>query len=80
LTSRELSAIQEASVVVPLDPDLAISASVATGELRRKSTAERRRPAGLSDGIVLATARRSGSKVLTGDSHFRGLTEVVWLA
>jgi len=80
LTSHELSAIQESSVVVPLDPELAISASAAAGELRRKSAAEGRRPAGLADGIVLATARRSGSKVLTGDLHFRGLTEVVWLA
>jgi predicted nucleic acid-binding protein len=78
-TRHELSAIQEASVLVPLDRELAIAASAATSELRRKSTAERRSPAGLADGIVLAAARRLESKVLTGDLHFRGLPNVVWL-
>jgi predicted nucleic acid-binding protein len=30
---------------------------------------------GMADSIILATARRAGSRIVTGDSHFRDLTE-----
>jgi predicted nucleic acid-binding protein len=30
---------------------------------------------GMADSIILATARRSGSRVVTGDSHFEDLVE-----
>jgi len=34
---------------------------------------------GLADSIVLATARELGAKVVTGDSHFKGLQEVIMI-
>jgi predicted nucleic acid-binding protein len=30
---------------------------------------------GMADSIILATARRAGSRIVTGDPHFRDLTE-----
>ncbi|HLD05530.1 MAG TPA: PIN domain-containing protein [Candidatus Nanoarchaeia archaeon] len=34
---------------------------------------------GLADAFVLLTARKLGAKVITGDSHFKGFKEVVFL-
>ncbi len=34
---------------------------------------------GLADAIVLATARTLGAKVVTGDEHFKGLKDVVFI-
>jgi predicted nucleic acid-binding protein len=34
---------------------------------------------GLGDSIIYATAKREGAKVLTGDPHFKGLKDVIFL-
>ena len=34
---------------------------------------------GLGDSIIYATAKREDAKVLTGDAHFRGLNDVIFL-
>ncbi|MCX9075807.1 MAG: type II toxin-antitoxin system VapC family toxin [Candidatus Methanoperedens sp.] len=34
---------------------------------------------GLGDSIIYATAKREGAEVLTGDPHFRGLKDVIFL-
>lgn len=34
---------------------------------------------GMADSIILATARVSDAKVITGDEHFKGLKEAVFL-
>lgn len=34
---------------------------------------------GLGDSIIYATATREGAKVLTGDPHFKGLNDVIFL-
>jgi len=36
-------------------------------------------PPSLADAIILATARILDAKVVTGDQHFRGLPNVIWL-
>ncbi len=69
----------EASALVPITPDLAIAASAATKELRERAALRRLRPAGLADGLILATARLTESQLLTGDLHFRDLRETLWL-
>jgi predicted nucleic acid-binding protein len=72
---RELREIRLASHVVPIDAELAIRGSQAKIELRERAKGQRLPPPGLADGLVLATARRFQSQVLTGDPHFRGLPE-----
>jgi predicted nucleic acid-binding protein len=75
----ELHWIAESSRIEPLDAPHAIGGVWALLELR--AWAERRGlgPPGLGDGLVLATARLNSSKVLTGDRHFEGLPETIWL-
>ena len=79
LMQLELRAILESSRVVPIDPDLAMDASAATTELRKRAEELRLRPPGLADGLILATARRMASRLLTSDPHFRGLGVTLWL-
>ncbi|MCI4351820.1 MAG: PIN domain-containing protein [Thermoplasmata archaeon] len=76
---RELRGMGESSNIVPIDPELAIGAARATIELRGRARAQHLPVPGLGDGLVLATARRTGSRVLTGDPHFRGLPDALWL-
>ncbi len=56
--------------VVPLEEELARVAGELNFE-RKKMV----KGWGMADSIVLATARRSGSRIVTGDPHFRDLTE-----
>lgn len=79
LISQELEAIGEASDVVPIDSSIAIGAAHALTELRDLAR-ERKAPLpGLSDALVLATARIERTGVLTGDPHFRSLPETIWI-
>ena len=78
--ARELRGIREASQLVPTDERLALAGARAAEELRDRAR-ERGLPSpDLADGLILATARRTGTQLLTGDSHFAGLPEVCWLA
>jgi predicted nucleic acid-binding protein len=36
-------------------------------------------PPSLFDAILLATARTLGAKLLTGDEHFKGIDETIWI-
>ena len=56
--------------VVPLEEELARVAGEINFERKRSVKGW-----GMADSIVLATARRSGSRIVTGDPHFRDLTE-----
>ena len=77
---EELMAVREASEIIPIDEWIAIAAAHSTEELRR-SARERKLPLpGLADGLVLSTARRFGSRLLTGDPHFLPCPETLWLA
>jgi predicted nucleic acid-binding protein len=56
--------------IVPLEEELARAA----GELNFERK-KRVKGWGMADSIILATARRAGSRIVTGDPHFRDLTE-----
>jgi predicted nucleic acid-binding protein len=77
---QELLAIRESSEVVPIDDFIAIAGAHAVEELRQTAQQRKLGRPGLADGLVLATARRSGARLLTGDPHFRFLRETVWLS
>ena len=79
LVAQELSAIREASTIVPIDSGIAIAAAHAFEELRARAR-ERRIPLpGLADALILATAREAQAQLLTGDPHFQDLPETVWV-
>jgi len=67
-----LKALEDNSILQVVDAVLARLAGEIHGELRRKVP-----DFGLGDAFVLSTARNRGSKVLTGDPHFRTVPEAV---
>lgn len=77
---RELDAVRESSEIVPIDHWIAIAGAHGTEELRESARARNLPLPGLADGLVLATARRFHSRLLTGDRHFRECPETVWLS
>jgi len=79
LVRERLSAVQGASQVLPIGPELAMSASKAYLELVEEARRRRLRTPSLSDGLVLGAARLHEAKVITGDPHFQTLPETIWL-
>lgn len=79
IVERELEAIRESSDIVPIDAWIAIAGAHSAEELRKAARAAKIPLPGLADGLVLATARRSNARLLTGDPHFRNCPETVWL-
>lgn len=76
---RWLQGISEVTEVYGIGVELAGESAKASVELMTKSKKEDLSKPGLGDALVLATARATGAKVLTGDPHFRGLPETAWL-
>jgi predicted nucleic acid-binding protein len=76
---RWLQSVLEASQVIEIDIRLAEESAKASIELTEKANEERLGAPGLGDAIILATARIWRAHVLTGDSHFKGLPETLWL-
>ena len=62
------------SKVVGLTPEIAMNAGLLHADMKKKI-----RNFGLADSIILATARKLRAKVVTGDSHFKGFKETVFL-
>jgi predicted nucleic acid-binding protein len=55
--------------LIPVDEEIA----VAGAKLKHE------RDWGLGDALIYATAKREGAEVLTGDRHFKGLKDVIFL-
>jgi len=79
-TSRvrsRLETITSASLITPVETEIAMKAGETFVELAERAAKQRRRAPSLFDAIVLATARVYDSKVLTGDEHLEGLPETI---
>jgi predicted nucleic acid-binding protein len=70
--NERLKFMRTKTTVIPLDDEMAEAAGRISAERRRKVKGW-----GLVDSCVLATARVKELKVVTGDDHFRGLTEAI---
>lgn len=66
----KVSTIERRCHVVAVDRDIAIEAA----KIKRKEKL------GLADSLILATARKIGGKVVTGDPDMKGVKEMVFLA
>lgn len=71
---ERLSFIKTKSSISQLDESLAEAAGSISAR-RRKEV----RGWGIVDSIVLATARKAGAKIVTGDEHFRDLPEAIMI-
>lgn len=76
---RWLETITQASQVVEIDVGLAEESARASIQLVEKARKEGLQKPGLGDAIVLATTRRIQASLITGDPHFRGLPETIWV-
>jgi len=76
---KRLNFIVASGTVTEIDAELSMAAAKAYLELFAKAKAEKLKRPSLTDGIVLATGRILGAKIVTGDEHFKGLAEVVYI-
>ena len=70
----DLGFVSARTFIAPVDRSVALLA----GELnqaRKKSVKDW----GMADSVILATARSASAKVVTGDKHFEGLKDVVFI-
>ena len=74
-----LEQISEVSFVTRIDAKLAKEAAKCYMELAANARRFRRGTPSLFDAIVLATGRLTKSKIVSGDEHFRNLSETIWL-
>ncbi len=76
---RKVADISTLSQVTPISLEVAVGVYEAELELRTNAKSRGLSNPGLSDAVILTTARILHGKVLTGDPHFRGLPETTWL-
>ncbi|MEM0172585.1 MAG: type II toxin-antitoxin system VapC family toxin [Thermoproteota archaeon] len=76
---KRLDFIVASSIVKEIDTELSVMAAKAYLELSEKAKAKGLKKPSLTDGIVLATGRTLKAKIVTGDEHFKGLDEVLYI-
>jgi len=79
LVRERLTAVQGASQVVSITPDIAVQASKAHLDLVERAKKRKLQSPSLFDGLVLGTARLRDAKVVTADPHFKDLPETIWI-
>ena len=71
---KRLEFIRATSQIVDLDFEIAAEAGKIDLDMKKKVKGW-----GLADSIILCTARNAKGSVITGDEHFRGLEETVFI-
>jgi len=77
---RRLEFVSANSAIVEIDVDSSVVAAKAYLEILEKAKQEKLKKPSLTDGIVLAIGKTLGAKIITGDEHFKRLTEVIFIA
>jgi len=76
---RHLVFISANGTIAEINANLSVAAAKAYLELLDKAKREKLKKPSLADGLILATARALKAKIITGDEHFKGLNEVVYI-
>jgi len=71
---KRLEFIRATSQIVDLDFEIAAEAGEIDVDMKKKVKGW-----GLADSIILCTARTAKGKVITGDEHFQGLEETIFI-
>jgi len=71
---KRLEFIRATSQIVDLDFEIAADAGEIDLDMKKKVKGW-----GLADSIILCTARTAKGKVITGDEHFQGLEETIFI-
>ncbi len=72
--SKRLEFIRASSQILDLSFETAVEAGELDVEMKKKA-----RGWGIVDSILLTIARKADAKVVTGDEHFRGLKEAIFI-
>lgn len=78
-TRKRLNTIVQLSEIVGISEEMALESARQFTYLSEKAKRERSSSPSLFDAMVLAVAKINKAKVLTGDQHFKGLPETIWL-
>jgi len=70
VAKEKVSTMERRCYVIPVEKDIALEAA----------KIKRIRGLALADSVILATAKKIGGKVVTGDPDFRGIENVILLA
>jgi predicted nucleic acid-binding protein len=76
---ERLATIEETSEITPIDENIALESAKCYLELVDRAKERKLKAPSLFDAILLATARTLGAKLLTGDEHFKGIDETIWI-
>jgi predicted nucleic acid-binding protein len=76
---ERLTIIEETSEIIPIDKNIALESAKCYLELMENAKKRGLKAPSLFDAIVLATARTIGAKLVTGDQHFEGFDETLWI-
>lgn len=77
--NRWMEIITNASTVIPIDSAIALEAAKCYLELAVKAKNFKRNTPSLFDAIVCATAKTKSCKIVTGDEHFKSLSDILWV-
>lgn len=72
--AEDTAFIASTTLIVPLDKNIAILVGEINYTMKKKIKGW-----GISDSIILATAKSTSAKVVTGDQHFKELKEAIFL-
>lgn len=72
--NRQMKFIKERSALAPLDESVAIKAAKIDVSMKKKVKGW-----GLADSIVFATGLLKKAEIVTGDAHFQGLKNVIFI-
>ena len=76
---KRLIFIVSRSNILELDVQLSVLAAKAYLELLKMAKEKKLKTPSLTDGIVLAAGRMLKARIVTGDEHFKGLNETIFL-
>ncbi|MEM3697400.1 MAG: PIN domain-containing protein [Candidatus Bathyarchaeia archaeon] len=76
---ERLKTIEETSEITPIDKETAIESAKCHMQLTEKTKKEKLKAPSLFDAIILATAKTLNAKIITGDEHFKGLSQTIWI-
>lgn len=76
---QRLKTIEEATEVTQVSPQIALESAKCYMQLVEKARRENLTAPSLFDAIILATAKTLNAKLITGDLHFKGLSQTIWI-
>ncbi|MEM2394474.1 MAG: PIN domain-containing protein [Candidatus Bathyarchaeia archaeon] len=79
IIQQRLKTIEETTEITPIDTQTAMESAKGYMQLTEKAMRENLKAPSLFDAIILATEKTLNAKLITGDQHFKGLGQTIWI-